>query len=74
MVINKENLRISALNAEIYELSKKIRILTHLGWKNEIREEFFRTKAQKLPVAEYSEFDSNEIIQRAEVIQGNLLP
>jgi len=54
--------RISSLNNALYGISKRIRILSHLAWPNEVSQKFFADKAQKLPSVEYAPYDDGDIL------------
>ena len=72
MAKNPADHRISKISHQLYDVSKKIRILTHLGWPGEIKQEFFRRKASWIPEVNYPSFDSTEILQQIDDITRGL--
>ena len=66
--MNKKHQRIADLSEKLYQASREIRILGHISWPSEIRETFFKYKAQRLPEVTYPHFEpSNVIIQVTEI-------
>ena len=49
--------RIIAISDALDEAASKINILRNIAWPNEVEQEFFKNKAQKLPTVEYKPFD-----------------
>jgi len=70
--MNKQNQRISDLSDRLYQASREIRILTHLGWSSEIRETFFRNKEQRLPEVTYPRFEPSNVMMQIAAIQAEL--
>ena len=55
MISDKEHIiRLSDL---LDEASSGVRILRNISWPNEVKDEFFKNNAQKLPIVEYDTFD-----------------
>ena len=48
----------------LYDASKTVRILTRLGWSQDVRHQFFRNKCERLPKIEYPKFDPTETHER----------
>ena len=47
----------------LYEASRSIRILTHLGWPLDVRNEFFQRGGKELPTVEYKTFDPAPVFE-----------
>ena len=54
--------KIIALSDQLYNASKSIRILRSINWDSNIRETFFKHKAQKLPEVSYPKFDPEDAL------------
>ena len=48
----------------LYDASRSIRILTHLGWPLSVREKFFADGCKELPVVEYPDFEPGDFHER----------
>ncbi len=48
----------------LYAATRSIRILTHLSWKPQIREQFFANDAKELPQVTYPTFDPNPTLEQ----------
>lgn len=70
--MNKQDQRIIDLSNQLYQASRGIRILSHIGWSSEIRETFFKHKEQKLPEVTYPHFEPSEVIMQIADIQSKL--
>ncbi len=70
--MNNSNQRISDLSARLYQASKEIRILKHISWPIEVRETFFKNKAQQLPEIQYPSFDPSSVLMQISSIQSEL--
>lgn len=70
--MDKHNKRISDLSARLYQASKEIRILKHISWPVEVRQEFFKHKAQRLPEVQYPMFEPSNVIFQVAGIQSEL--
>ena len=70
--MNKQNQRISDLSQRLYQASREIRILSHISWPAEIRETFFKNKAQRLPEVTYPHFEPSNVIMQIAGIQAEL--
>ncbi|WP_299877566.1 flavohemoglobin expression-modulating QEGLA motif protein [uncultured Cocleimonas sp.] len=70
--MNKSNQRISDLSSRLYQASTEIRILKHISWPIEVRETFFRNKAQQLPEIEYPRFEPHNVLMQISSIQSEL--
>ena len=74
MVKEKEDERIRRVSDLLYQATKSIRILTHVGWPSNIRDDFFKKGARELPVVSYPEYDGSkplEIIAEARQHMGD---
>jgi uncharacterized protein (TIGR02421 family) len=68
MTSDKEHIiRLSDL---LDEASSGVRILRNIAWSNEVKAEFFRTKAEKLPKVEYKPFDPSEVLDKIKFIRS----
>jgi uncharacterized protein (TIGR02421 family) len=54
---------IEKLSNLIVDASKSIKILTHIGWPQRIKQTFFAQKESKMPEVTYSKFDSSNCYQ-----------
>lgn len=69
-----EEERIIGLSSLLYNASKSIRILSHIGWKNEVKQQFFKNKCRELPQVSYPEFDPTKtlaLVKEARALIGN---
>lgn len=74
MTAEKEANRIRHVSDLLYRATQSIRILNHIGWNSKVREQFFATNAQELPVVSYPQFDIStplEIITEARKFINN---
>jgi len=62
-VSQKGKEQIIKISDQLYEASKSIRILRNINWHSEVRETFFRNKAQKLPQVTYPNIDPAETLE-----------
>ena len=69
MIGKKDSLRIKKLSSKLYEISREVKILRHLVWPETVRDEFFRSKSEKLPLVEYPIFDSKDIIKEIQSLE-----
>lgn len=51
----------------LYEASRSIRILTHLSWPQEVREQFFKQGGKELPVVEYKQYDPDPVFNSLQI-------
>jgi uncharacterized protein (TIGR02421 family) len=68
-----EKERIITLSAILYKASQSIRILSHIGWKRDVKTQFFNNKARELPQVTYPEFDPTKtlaLIKEARLLIG----
>lgn len=63
MTSEKERERICRVSDLLYKASQSIRILSHVSWTNEIRDQFFEAGARELPVVTYPSFDAEMTIE-----------
>lgn len=70
--MNKSNQRITELSARLYRASTEVRILQHIIWPIEVRQTFFKNKAQKLPEIQYPRFDPSSVLMQISSIQSEL--
>ena len=70
--MDKQNKRISDLSARLYQASKEIRILKHISWPVEVRQEFFKHKTQRLPEISYPKFEPSNVLFQVAGIQSEL--
>lgn len=60
--------RIRHVSDLLYRATQSIRILSHVGWAEDVRNQFFAQGARELPIVSYPAFDSSkpiEIIEEA---------
>ena len=73
MFDEKEKNRIRRISDLLYEASKSIRILSHISWPGEVRQQFFADGARELPIVSYPEYDPSrpiEIVEEARKLIG----
>ena len=57
-----EKKRIIAISDHLDEAAGNINILRNVAWSNDVKQEFFRTKAEQLPKIEYAPYDPNPVL------------
>ena len=62
-MIEKEDNRIRHASDLLYQATKSIRILTHVGWAADVRDQFFKNGARELPSVSYPVFDDSETLE-----------
>ncbi|MBA65507.1 MAG: hypothetical protein CMG55_06880 [Candidatus Marinimicrobia bacterium] len=70
MISKKDSIRIKQISSSLYEISRRVKILRHLVWPDNVRFKFFRTKSEKLPKVEYLKFDSGDILNKLTSIES----
>ena len=67
--------RIIAISNALDEAASNINILRNIAWPNAVEQEFFKNKAQQLPVVEYKPFDPapvlDEVKKARKLLGGN---
>lgn len=63
MTVEQDNERIRLVSDLLYRATQSIRILSHVSWGNEVREQFFADGARELPVVSYPAFDASVPIE-----------
>ena len=61
MLVESQKERLRKLSEIIYKASKKVKILKHISWPVEIKQEFFNQNCQKLPKYTYPSYDYSEL-------------
>ena len=61
MISVKEKKRLSKLSQLIYKASKTVKILRHLAWPLDVKNNFFKENCQKLPIYTYPIHDDSEL-------------
>jgi len=59
-----DNQRISQICELLNQASMQVRILTHIGWPQSVREQFFHNHARELPQPEYPAYDATPVIEQ----------
>ncbi len=54
--------RFSTISALLYKASQSIRILSHLGWTEDVKTQFFSGKGRELPRVSYPDFDPEKTL------------
>ena len=49
--------------------SSDVRILRNIAWPQEVKDEFFRNKSEKLPVVEYDQYDPSAVLEQVKKIR-----
>ena len=76
MISVKEKKRLSKLSQLVYKASKTVKILRHLTWPLDVKNNFFKQNCQKLPIYTYPIHDDSElkfILNEADKYFGNTL-
>ena len=63
MGITNEEDRIRQVSNLLYSATQSIRILSHVGWDDSVRTQFFEKGARELPIVSYPEFDASKPIE-----------
>jgi len=74
MLSVKDKKRISDLSNLIYLASRKVKILKHISWSENIRIDFFKNNFKKIPKVTYSHYDDSDfisLIKEAEKLFGD---
>jgi uncharacterized protein (TIGR02421 family) len=69
-----EKERICQISSILYSASQPIRILTHLEWNRDIKQQFFADKCKELPKFNYPTFDPSKtlsLVSEARSLMGN---
>ena len=61
MLGETEKNRISKLSELIFKASRKVKILRHIAWSQDIRDEFFNKDCSKIPTVHYPNYDPSEL-------------
>ena len=61
MLGETEKNRISKLSELIFKASRKVKILRHIAWSQDIRDEFFNKGCSKIPTVHYPNYDPSEL-------------
>jgi len=72
MSLEQEQQRISNLSNLLYQASKPLRLLTHIGWDHSIKDRFFANKAKELPVVSYPKHDPSQTLAILETVRSQL--
>lgn len=60
--MNSDTSRIIAISDALDEAASNINILRNIAWPNAVEQDFFKHKAQKLPVVEYAPYDAQPVL------------
>ena len=74
MLSVKDKKRISDLSNLIYLASRKVKILKHISWSENIRIDFFKNNCKKIPRVTYPNYDNSDffsLIKEAEKLFGD---
>ena len=74
MLSVKDKKRISDLSNLIYLASRKVKILKHISWSENIRIDFFKNNFKKIPKVTYPDYDDSDfisLIKEAEKLFGD---
>ncbi|GAA0856345.1 flavohemoglobin expression-modulating QEGLA motif protein [Aliiglaciecola litoralis] len=72
--MQSEKERFTEVSSRLYTASQTIRILSHLNWSRDIREQFFANNCNTLPKVAYPEFDPKptfELVKEARKLVGD---
>lgn len=76
MLSQKDKKRLSKLSELIYLASRKVKILRHISWSEDIRIEFFKNRCNKIPDVTYPKYDESDLIsllQNTEKLFGDTI-
>ena len=68
----KSTQRITRICEILYEAAKKTRVLSHIGWSGHVREQFFKTNGQELPIVEYPDYNAKPVLELVADARGLL--
>ena len=74
MLQENEKNRISKLSDLIFKASRKVKILRHIAWSEDIRNEFFDKGCSEIPKVNYPNYDPSElnlILAKTEKLMGD---
>lgn len=72
MSLEKEKQRIRNVSDRLYQASRSMRVLSHLGWDASVKEDFFAKGAKELPSVSYDRFDATETLNLIEAVRVKL--
>jgi uncharacterized protein (TIGR02421 family) len=67
--MSKEKQRIVEISNQLYAASSSVHILRNIAWTDEVRVDFFKHKAEKLPTVSYAPYDPNPVLQQIKTIR-----
>jgi len=70
--VNPDQKRIIALSDSLQQAADQIKVLRNISWASSVKEDFFRNKAQKLPVVFYPEVDMSEALSILKAVRKEL--
>lgn len=70
--MNPDQKRIIALSDSLQQAADQIKVLRNISWASSVKEDFFRNKAQKLPVVSYPEVDMSEALSILKAVRKEL--
>lgn len=70
MTIDAAKQRFITLSTMLYRASQSIRILSHLEWNQQIKQQFFAEKCRELPKVTYPEFDPTKTLDQVKEARG----
>ena len=68
--MDAEHQRIIKISDELNTASNKVRILRNIAWSVEIKDIFFKNKAQVLPKIEYPNYDPKPALENIKTVRG----
>lgn len=72
MSLEKEQQRIRNISDLLYQASRSLRVLSHLGWDASVKQQFFANNAQELPDVSYTKYDATEALNIIEAVRTKL--
>ena len=72
MTLEKEKQRIRNTSDLLYQASRSLRVLSHLGWDASVKQRFFEQGAKELPVVSYPKLDATETLNIIEAVKTKL--
>ena len=70
----KEQERICNIANLLQKANKPIRILSAIGWNQQVKADFFANQAQKLPKVEYAAFDDSSVLEIIREARKHIFP
>ena len=64
--------RVLALGRRLFAIAKPMRVLSHLAWPQQVKDDFFAAGARELPVVSYPEYDAAPLLRELADLSSSL--